>query len=118
MGEIYLEIDQPDSAFQFLDRGAKTADSRLTREQIYFQIAELSYEKELYEQASDNYRNVLNNTISMSRVKESNLKIIQTYRLLGDLDKAKKRGTVVSIPERDEMTLTVNEQLVVELFSK
>jgi len=91
LGEIYLEIDQPDSAFQFLDRGAKTADSRLTREQIYFQIAELSYEKELYEQASDNYRNVLNNTISMSRVKESNLKIIQTYRLLGDLDKAKNR---------------------------
>ena len=46
LGEIYLEIDQPDSAFQFLDRGAKTADSRITREQIYFQIAELSYEKE------------------------------------------------------------------------
>ncbi len=91
LGEIYLEIDQPDSAFQFLDRGAKTADSRLTREQIYFQIAELSYDKELYQQASDNYRNVLNNTISMSRVKESNLKIIQTYRLLGDLDKAKNR---------------------------
>ena len=91
LGEIYLEIDQPDSAFQFLDRGAKTADSRITREQIYFQIAELSYEKELYQQASDNYRNVLSNTISMSRVKESNLKIIQTYRLLGDLDKAKSR---------------------------
>jgi len=91
LGEIYLQIDQPDSAFQFLDRGAKTADSRLTREQIYFQIAELSYDKELYQQASDNYRNVLNNTISMSRVKESNLKIIQTYRLLGDLDKAKNR---------------------------
>jgi len=35
-----------------------------------------------------------------------------------DLDKAKMRGTFVSIPERDEMNLTVNEQLVVELFSK
>ena len=35
-----------------------------------------------------------------------------------DLDKAKMKGTFVSIPERDEMNLTVNEQLVVELFSK
>ena len=34
------------------------------------------------------------------------------------LDKAKKSGTFISIPERDEMNLTVNEQLVVELYSK
>jgi len=91
LGEIYLEIDRPDSAFQFLDRGAETASNRLTREQIYFQMAELSYGNELYQQASDNYKNVLSNTISVSRIRESNLKIIQTYRLLGDLDEAKKR---------------------------
>ena len=35
-----------------------------------------------------------------------------------ELDKVKMRGTFVSIPDRDEMNLTVNEQLVVELFSK
>ena len=35
-----------------------------------------------------------------------------------ELDKAKMRGTFVSIPDRDEMKITVNEQLVVELFSK
>ncbi|MCH2651326.1 MAG: 30S ribosomal protein S4, partial [Candidatus Marinimicrobia bacterium] len=35
-----------------------------------------------------------------------------------ELDKAKMRGTFVSIPDRDEMNITVNEQLVVELFSK
>ena len=35
-----------------------------------------------------------------------------------DLDKAKMRGTFVSVPNRDEISLTVNEQLVVELFSK
>ena len=34
------------------------------------------------------------------------------------LDKAKMRGTFVAVPDRDEMQLTVNEQLVVELFSK
>ena len=35
-----------------------------------------------------------------------------------DLDKAKMTGIFLNIPERDEMNLTVNEQLVVELYSK
>ena len=34
------------------------------------------------------------------------------------LDKAKMSGTFISVPERDDMNLTVNEQLVVELYSK
>ena len=34
------------------------------------------------------------------------------------LDKAKMTGTFISIPERDDINLTVNEQLVVELYSK
>ena len=34
------------------------------------------------------------------------------------LDKAKMSGTFVSIPEREDMNLTLNEQLVVELYSK
>jgi small subunit ribosomal protein S4 len=35
-----------------------------------------------------------------------------------ELDKAKMRGTFVAVPDRDEMHLPVNEQLVVELYSK
>lgn len=35
-----------------------------------------------------------------------------------ELDKAKLRGTFKAFPDRDEMELTVNEQLVVELYSK
>ena len=34
------------------------------------------------------------------------------------IDKAKMRGTFISVPDRDEMQSTVNEQLVVELYSK
>ena len=34
------------------------------------------------------------------------------------LDKAKMLGVFESIPERDQMSLTINEQLVVELYSK
>ena len=35
-----------------------------------------------------------------------------------ELDKAKMKGSFVAIPEREEMLLNVNEQLVVELYSK
>ena len=35
-----------------------------------------------------------------------------------EIDKAKMKGTFQSVPDRDEMHLTVNEQLVVELYSK
>ncbi len=35
-----------------------------------------------------------------------------------ELDKAKMQGTFLEIPERDQMNLTFNEQLVVELYSK
>ena len=35
-----------------------------------------------------------------------------------DLEKAKMTGVFINVPERDQMNLTVNEQLVVELYSK
>ena len=34
------------------------------------------------------------------------------------IDKSKMKGTFETVPDRDEMQLTVNEQLVVELYSK
>ena len=61
------------------------------------------------------------------REKSKKLDIIidSLKRIKGDIDltwlevnKAKMQGTFISIPERDEMQLTVNEQLVVELYSK
>jgi len=35
-----------------------------------------------------------------------------------ELDKAKMTGTVIAIPEREDMQVLVNEQLIVELYSK
>ena len=61
------------------------------------------------------------------REKSKKLDIIinSLKRIKGDIDltwleinKAKMQGIFISIPERDEMQLTVNEQLVVELYSK
>ena len=34
------------------------------------------------------------------------------------LDKAKMEGTLVSLPERSEIDMTINEQLVVEYYSR
>ena len=91
LGEIYLDNQDSDNAFYFLNLGAENSNDRLTREQIYFQIAELSYNKQMYEQALDSYQKVLNNSISINRIHESNLKIIQTYRLLGQIEQSKSR---------------------------
>tara|TARA_A100001011_G_scaffold45732_1_gene42810 strand:- start:39046 stop:40671 length:1626 start_codon:yes stop_codon:yes gene_type:complete len=91
LGEIYLENADSDNAFYFLNLGAETSNDRLTREQIYFQIAELSYQQKIYKQAIDSYKKVLNNSISINRIRESNLKIIQTYRLLGQIEESKSR---------------------------
>ena len=61
------------------------------------------------------------------REKSKKLDIIieSLRRIKGDIDlswleinKAKMRGVFLSIPEREEMQLTINEQLVVELYSK
>jgi len=35
-----------------------------------------------------------------------------------ELDKAKMKGTVLDLPERDQMDQTINDRLVVELYSK
>ena len=59
------------------------------------------------------------------RSKKMDIILESMRRIKGDmdlawlsLDKAKMRGNFESIPERDDMQLTVNEQLVVELYSK
>ena len=61
------------------------------------------------------------------REKSKKLDIIieSLRRIKGDIDlswleinKAKMQGVFLSVPERDEIELTFNEQLVVELYSK
>lgn len=60
-----------------------------------------------------------------SKSKKMDIIIDSMRRIKGDIDltwlnidKAKMKGTFISVPDRDEMQLTVNEQLVVELYSK
>ncbi len=60
-----------------------------------------------------------------ARSKKMDLILDSMKRIKGDLDlpwleldKAKMTGTVIAIPEREDMQVLVNEQLVVELYSK
>ena len=88
IGEIYLSLNDKNNAFKNFDQGAKLSKNRNLREQIYFQIGEILFDEKNYDSALDSYQKVLKNTISLTRIQDSNLKIIQIYRLKGDLDKS------------------------------
>ena len=91
IGEIYLSVDNRSEAFKNFDKGANLSKNRILREQIYYQIAEISFNELNYYQALNSYQKVLENTISISRIQDSNLKIVQIYRLLGDVEKSTEK---------------------------
>ena len=88
IGEIYLSINDSENAYQNLNKGANLSKNRLLREEVYFQIAKISFENNDFDKALDSYQKVLSNTISITRIQESNLKIVQIYRLRGELEKS------------------------------
>ena len=88
LGEIYLSIDNSEYAYDNFDKGASLSKNRLLREEVYFQIAEISFQNTDFDKALDSYQKVLRNTISLTRIQDSNLKIVQIYRLKGDLEKS------------------------------
>tara|TARA_B100000579_G_scaffold333057_1_gene283456 strand:+ start:94 stop:1710 length:1617 start_codon:yes stop_codon:yes gene_type:complete len=91
LGEIYLSIDNSEYAYDNFDKGANLSKNRLLREEVYFQIAEISFQNTDFDKALDSYQKVLSNTISLTRIQDSNLKIVQIYRLRGDLEKSAKK---------------------------
>ena len=88
LGEIYLSIDNSEYAYDNFDKGANLSKNRLLREEVYFQIAEISFQNTDFDKALDSYQKVLSNTVSLTRIQDSNLKIVQIYRLIGDLEKS------------------------------
>ena len=88
LGEIYLGIDDSLNAYENFNNGAKISSNRNLREQVYYQIAEISFKQNDYSKALESYNKVLSNTISIARIQDSNLKIVQIYRLKGDLERS------------------------------
>ena len=90
LGEIYLSIDDSINAYDNFDKGANLSNNRILREQVYFQIAEISFQKTDFDKALESYQKVLSNTVSITRIQDSNLKMVQIYRLRGELEKSAK----------------------------
>ena len=88
LGEIYLGIDDTMNAYENFNSGAMISSNRNLREQVYYQIAEISFNQNDYDKALESYKRVLSNTISIARIQDSNLKIVQIYRLTGDLERS------------------------------
>ena len=99
LGEIYLSIDNSELAFDNFDKGANLSKNRLLREQVYFQIAEISFKKTDFDKALESYQKVLSNTVSITRIQDSNLKMVQIYRLRGELEKSANKIQELIIDE-------------------
>jgi len=99
LGEIHLSIDNSELAFNNFDMGANLSKNRLLREQVYFQIAEISFQKTDFDKALESYQKVLSNTVSITRIQDSNLKMVQIYRLRGELEKSANKIQELIIDE-------------------
>ena len=88
LGEIYLGVDDTVNAYEHFNSGAMISSDRNLREQVYYQIAEIYFNQNDYDKALESYKRVLSNTISIARIQDSNLKIVQIYRLTGDLERS------------------------------
>ena len=99
LGEIYLSINDSANAYDNFDRGANLSSNRILREQVYFQIAEISFNQDDFDKALDSYQKVLSNTISLNRIQDSNLKIVQIFRLRGELEKSANKIQELIIDE-------------------
>ena len=88
--EIFLELKQDSIAVSVLEQAAELTKTRQDKGQIYYRLAELAYKIQDYERAIHYYNNVIKYSFSNERVMEANLKIVQRYRDLNDLNRASK----------------------------
>ena len=99
LGEIYLGVDDTVNAYEHFNSGAIISSDRNLREQVYYQIAEIYFNQNDYDKALESYKRVLSNTISIARIQDSNLKIVQIYRLTGDLERSASKIQELIIDE-------------------
>ena len=113
LGEIHLSIDNSELAFNNFDKGANLSKNRLLREQVYFQIAEISFQKTDFDKALESYQKVLSNTVSITRIQDSNLKMVQIYRLRGELEKSANKIQELKI---DGLFIAIGHDPATSLF--
>lgn len=110
--EIYLEMGQTNPAMSNLEEAAQVTRDRGERGQIYYRIANLSYDAGDFQRALEAYKQVLKNTTSKSHSREANLQIVRTYRLSGE---PKKVLSTIKKLLLDEEFKSIHGQLELEL---
>ncbi len=88
--EILIELKQNSKAVASLEKAAELTKNRQDKGHIYYRLAELAYGIQNYERAINYYKNVIKYSYSNDRIMDANLKIVQRYRDLKDLNKASK----------------------------
>ena len=75
-------------SMDYLERAAEKIKDPVEKGQIYYRIADLSFENKVYDRALASYQQVIKNSQSKKQVQEAHLRSVQIYRLQGELDKA------------------------------
>ena len=88
IAEIFLEQKMHTEAMDNLEKSAERIQDQNEKGQIYYRIAELSFEAKSYDRALSAYQEVIKNSQSKKQIQEGNLTTVQIYRLKGNLDLA------------------------------
>ena len=88
IAEIFLEQKMHTEAMDNLEKSAERIQDQNEKGQIYYRIAELSFDAKSYDRALSAYQEVIKNSQSKKQIQEGNLKTVQIYRLKGNLDLA------------------------------
>lgn len=88
IAEIFLEQKMHAEAMDNLEKSAERIQDQNEKGQIYYRIAELSFDAKSYDRALSAYQEVIKNSQSKKQIQEGNLTTVQIYRLKGNLDLA------------------------------
>jgi len=88
IAEIFLEQKMYTEAMDNLEKSAERIQDQNEKGQIYYRIAELSFDAKSYDRALSAYQEVIKNSQSKKQIQEGNLTTVQIYRLKGNLDLA------------------------------
>ena len=88
IAEILLEQNMRLNAMDNLEKAAENIRDPNEKGQIYYRIAELSFNEKEYDRALSAYKQVIKNSQTKKQIQEGHLKTVQIYRLNGDLDLA------------------------------
>jgi len=88
IAEIFLEQKMYAEAMDNLEKSAERIQDQNEKGQIYYRIAELSFDAKSYDRALSAYQEVIKNSQSKKQIQEGNLITVQIYRLKGNLDLA------------------------------